>query len=138
MSVQKTEIRVRFGDTDMAGVVYVARYIHYFMCGFEDLFRRIGLPIEDMIKTEIEGFPPTEITIRFLAPAYCGDLLEVHTRIGKSFKKGVTLTFELYRKEDETLLATGSITFISINEKRKAITLPQYIMEALHTFEEEN
>ncbi|MBW1769343.1 MAG: acyl-CoA thioesterase [Deltaproteobacteria bacterium] len=88
MPVHKTEIRVRFGDTDMAGVVYVPRYIHYFVCAFEEFFRSIGVPIEQTITNEIKGFPPTEIKCRFKAPAYCGDLLEVHTRVANIFKKG--------------------------------------------------
>ena len=35
MATHKTEIRVRFGDTDMAGVVYVVQYINYFI-GIDD------------------------------------------------------------------------------------------------------
>jgi len=139
MPVHKTEIRVRFGDTDMAGVVYVPRYIHYFVCAFEEFFRSIGVPIEQTITNEIKGFPPTEIKCRFKAPAYCGDLLEVHTRVANVFKKGITFEFDLFRKADKRLLATGTFTNVSINEKRKAVALPalpEYILEAVNKFEQ--
>ena len=83
MSTHKTEIIVRFGDTDMAGVVYLPRYIHFFIVAWEEFFRSIGVPFDKMIKKEIRGFPPVEVNCRFKAPALCGDRLEVYKMGGK-------------------------------------------------------
>ena len=55
----------------------------------------------------------------------------------KSFKKGVTLKFNLYKKGHDKLLTTGTITFISINEKRKPISLPQHVLDRLREYEDE-
>ena len=136
MAVHKTEIRVNFGDTDMAGVVYLPRYIHFFVLSWEDFFRSIGIPFEKMIKQEIMGFPPVEVNCRFKSPAFCGDVLEVHTRVKKIRKKGITFQFDLYRKDDKKLLATGSISSVTINKQFKADYIPDYIMRAIKKFEE--
>ena len=136
MAVHKTEITVRFGDTDMAGVVYLPQYIHYFIIGWEEFFRSIGVPFEKMIKKEIRGLPPVKVNCRFKSPAFCGDFLEVHTRVAKMRKKEVTFKFDLYRKADKKLLATGSIASVPINEKFQAANLPEYILEAIKEFEE--
>ena len=134
MSIHKTEIKVRFGDTDMAGVVYLPRYVHFFVIAWEELFESIGVPFEKMIKKEIRGFPPVEVNCRFMAPALCGDLLEVHTQVAQVEKRKIVLKFKLYRKEDERLLATGDMTCVPISEKFKAIQIPEYILEEVNAF----
>ena len=136
MPVHKTEIRVRFGDTDMAGVVYLPQYIHYFVVAWEELFRSIGVPFEKIIKKENSGVPPVEVNCRFKAPAYCGELLEVHTRITRILRKGITLKFDLYRKGNKELLATGTFTCMTINDTFKAIPVPEYILEAIKRIKE--
>ncbi|MFH1349653.1 MAG: thioesterase family protein [Pseudomonadota bacterium] len=136
MSVHKTEIRVRFGDTDMAGVVYLPRYIHYFVIAWEELFRSLGMPFEGMVKKDTSGMPPVELNCRFKAPAYCGDLLEVHTQVTRILKRGVTFKFDLYRKEDKRLLVTGTMTCMTVNEGFKSSRLPDYILEAVTKFKE--
>ena len=134
MSTHKTEIIVRFGDTDMAGVVYLPRYIHFFIVAWEEFFRSIDVPFDKMLKKEIRGFPPVEVNCRFKAPALCGDRLEVHTQVEIMNKRMIILKFKLYRQEDEKLLATGNITCVPINEGFKASPIPEYILEAINKF----
>ena len=134
MSTHKTEIKVRFGDTDMAGVVYLPRYVHFFVIAWEEFFESIGVPFDRMIKKEKRGFPPVEVNCRFMAPALCGDLLEVHTQVAQVKKRKICLKFKLYRKEDERLLATGDMTCVPINEKFKATQIPEYILEGVNAF----
>ncbi|MBW1724957.1 MAG: acyl-CoA thioesterase, partial [Deltaproteobacteria bacterium] len=43
MLVHKTEVQVRFGDTDPYGVVYFVAYFRYFHQGIEEFLRHIGI-----------------------------------------------------------------------------------------------
>ena len=73
MRAYKSKIRVRFGDTDMAGPVYLPQYVHYFATGLEDYLRSLGFPLEKVIK-EV-GLPPVKFHSQFKSSAFCGDLL---------------------------------------------------------------
>lgn len=134
MRTYDTQIKVRFGDTDMAGVVYLPRYVHFFIVAWEEFVSSIGVPFDKMIKKEIRGFPPVAVNCRFLSPAFCGDLLEVHTQIAQVKKRKILLKFKLYRKEDERLLATGDMTCVPISRKHKATQIPEYILERVNAF----
>ena len=95
MEIHKTQIRVRFGETDMAGPVYLKEYIHYFVVAWEELFRDFGFPFEVAIGDHMFAFPPVEVKARITYPAYCGDLLEIQTRIEKMMRMTFTLAFKV-------------------------------------------
>ena len=44
----KSELRVRFGETDLQGVVYNAEFLAYFDAAQADYFRHLGVPLGDM------------------------------------------------------------------------------------------
>ncbi len=131
MLVHKTQVQVRFGDTDPYGVVYFVAYFRYFHQGIEEFLRHIGINPGSFFRNTEEkfGMPKVAADCHFLAPAYYGDLLEMHTSIKEIREKAIIFQFHFYRPPKTRLLAEGSVTFVAIDHTWKAIPLPKIIAE---------
>jgi acyl-CoA thioester hydrolase len=133
MSIHKTEVRVRFGDTDPYGVVYFVSYFRYCHRGIEEFLRYLGLAPEAIFRNREEkfGLPIVAADCRFLAPARYGDLLEMHTSVKERKDKAIVFQFQFYRPGDSRLLAEGSATCVAIDHTWKSRPLPEVLAEKL-------
>jgi len=102
----RTEIRVRYADTDQMRMVYYSRYFEYFEQGRSDLLRSVGLPYS---RIESLGFhlPVAEAYARYLKPARFDDLLAVTTMLRELPQARVRIEYELHDADSGELLVTG-------------------------------
>jgi YbgC/YbaW family acyl-CoA thioester hydrolase len=131
--VHKTQVRVRFGDTDPYGIVYFASYFRYCHRAIEEFLRSVGLPPEETFKNVKEGFglPIVEAWGRFRRPSQYGDLLHIETRIQEMRSKALVFRFEFYPETGRELLAEGTATLVAIGADWRARELPERIKKAL-------
>jgi acyl-CoA thioester hydrolase len=131
--VHRTEVRVRFGDTDPYGIVYFVSYFRYCHRAIEEFLRACGLPPDQTFKNVQEGFglPIVEAWGRFRRPSRYGDLLTIETRIQEIRGKAIVFRFEFYPETGRDLLAEGTATLVAIGPDWKAKDLPERIKEAL-------
>jgi acyl-CoA thioester hydrolase len=132
--VQRTTVRVRFGDTDPYGIVYFVSYFRYCHRAIEEYLRALGLKPEETFKNVKEGFglPIVEAWCRFRRPARYGDLLRIETRIQELRAKAVIFRFEFYPEEGTELVAEGTANLLAIDNAWKVRDLPERLKE---TFE---
>lgn len=76
----KTEIRVRYAETDQMGYVYYGNYAMYFEVARVEALRSIGFSYRVMEESGIL-MPVLESHIRYLRPGKYDDLLTIHTVI---------------------------------------------------------
>jgi len=83
----KTEILVRFGDLDAAGIAYYPRLVNFLHETFEDFFAgHVGRPYPEVFREGL-GFPTVKVEMEFLSPVHYGDRVEVSLvveRLGRS------------------------------------------------------
>lgn len=68
-----TEVTVTWGESDPFGLVYYPRILAWFNDAEHELFRRIGYPIDAMIRGERTTFVMGDVRFRFVGPAAYGD-----------------------------------------------------------------
>lgn len=73
--------RVYWEDTDAGGVVYHARYLHFFERARSDWLRRLGFAQRELRETEGCLFAVTRMALEFLSPARLDDELEITVRV---------------------------------------------------------
>jgi acyl-CoA thioester hydrolase len=131
--VNRTFVRVRFGDTDPYGIVYFVSYLRYCHRAIEEFLRACGLRPEETFKNVAEGFglPIVEAWGRFRRPSRYGDLLRMETRVQEMRDKAVRFRFEFYPEAGEELLAEGTATLVAIDGTWRARALPARIRAAL-------
>ena len=98
-------VRVIFGDTDAAGIVYYGNYLRWFEVGRAELMRRKGYSYLVTMEGGVQ-LPVIEAGARYHASARYDDVLRILAEI-REFQ-GVRLTFG-YRieRDDGTSLVTG-------------------------------
>jgi YbgC/YbaW family acyl-CoA thioester hydrolase len=131
--VHRTQVRVRFGDTDPYGIVYFASYFRYCHRAIEDFLRACGLPPEETFKNVAEefGLPIVEAWGRFRRPSRYGDLLRIETRVQEIRARGLVFRFEFFPETGRELLAEGTATLVAIGSDWKARELPERVKEAV-------
>jgi len=131
--VHRTQVRVRFGDTDPYGIVYFVSYFRYCHRAIEEFLRAAGLPPEETFKNVREGFglPIVEAWGRFRRPSQYGALLHIETRIQEVRAKAILFRFEFYPETGRELLAEGTATLVAIGADWRVRELPERIKAAL-------
>ena len=73
-------LKVQYEDTDLAGIVYHARYLAFAERARSAMLRIAGID-QRLLRGEGKVFAVRRIGIDYLAPAALGDALEVRTRL---------------------------------------------------------
>jgi len=124
----ETEIRVKYADTDQMGVVYYSKYLEYFEVGRTELLRELGIPYSVL---EVDGIylPVVECTCRYKRPARYDDVLKVVTSVRDLGRASMCMEYEIYRKEDSSLIASGFTRHASVDSSGKPVSMPDAVRE---------
>ena len=99
-----THVRVRYAETDAAGVVYYGNYLTYFEVVRVELLRALGHPIAS-IEAQGVRMPVVEARLKYLRPARLDDLLEVSVSVDSVGPASFAFAYEVTR--DGLLLVAG-------------------------------
>ncbi len=101
-----TQLRVRYADTDAAGIVHYARYLVFFEAGRAEAIRQLGSLDEEVAACTLRA-PVLEATIRYRAPAMFDELLVIQSRVVEMADGRFRFAYEVRRVADQVLIATG-------------------------------
>lgn len=102
MRTHTTALRVRFGDTDAAGMVFYPNIFAYFDVAAHELLRSCGYALGERLRREGIAFPLVESGARFHAPLHHDEELALSARVAHIG----TSSFRVeYRIEREGVLA---------------------------------
>ncbi len=132
----KSEFRVRFGETDLQGVVFNANFLLYTDTTQLDYFRHIGVPYDELRRQGHDVYL-VDVRLRFRAPARFDEVIESFTRISGFGNSSLRMEFEMYEKESGRLLAECGATYVIVEEASGRPTrAPAYLRAAVIAFEE--
>lgn len=133
MIEHKSQIRVRYADTDMMGVVYHANYAIYFEVARTEMFREIDMPYAEMENNGIR-LPVVDLHCKYFRPAKYDDLLTVTATMREL--PGVRVKFDyLVENQNGEKLCEGDTTlvFTDINTGRP-VRMPLYVEKVLQKY----
>lgn len=128
----ETRLRVRYAETDQAGVVYHSNYLIWFEVGRVELCRDYGFNYRDMEREANAYLPVTEARVRYRNPATYDDQILVRTRIAEIRSRAITFAYQVVRDSDRSLLAEGETIHIVTNEEGRARSFPPEFAEKLY------
>lgn len=127
----ETRLRVRYAETDQAGVVYHSNYLIWFEVGRVELCRDHGFNYRDMERESNALLPVTEARLRCRNPALYDDVILIRTRVSALRSRAISFVYQVLRAEDGTLLAEGETHHIVMNRAGRARTFPPEFAERL-------
>jgi acyl-CoA thioester hydrolase len=123
-------VRMYWEDTDAGGIVYHARYLHFFERARTEWLRH--LRIEQMAMKHATGgmFVVQSLQLRYAAPAYLDDLLITRTTLETLGKASCTMRQTAHR--GALLLADFSVRLGFVNSQSALpMRLPTLVYDAL-------
>ena len=129
MLSSRSQIRVRYAETDMMGIAYHANYLPWMEIGRTDLLREHGFPYAEM---ERAGYrlPVLEVGVRYLRPALYDDVITVETTLAEKPSVRVRLEYRILR--GDTLLATGHTAHAFLNHQNEPVRPPPDFVAAVN------
>ena len=108
--------RVRFGETDMQGVVYYANYLLFAEVGRVAYLRELGIDYKrDLIEKGVD-FTIGEASVRYQAPLRFDDEYDIRVRVGEI--RGSSWIFEYaFDRSDGQRCAVGSTVQVILDPK---------------------
>jgi acyl-CoA thioester hydrolase len=127
-SKSHVEIRVRFGETDLMGIVHHASYLSYFEAARVAWLRRRGVTYKTWAERGWH-LPVVEANLRYRAPAKFEDVLTVEVELSEIRSHSLRFTYKVTRDAD--LLAEGETRLACVDGKHELLKLPDALVEVL-------
>jgi len=130
MISSKTEVRIRYSETDKMGYVYYGNYAQFFEIGRTNMLRDYGMTYRQM---ENEGImlPVRSMEVRYHSPAFYDDLLMITTYIKTLPTKRLLFEHEIHNQE-EKLIVSGKVELVFVSaHTRKPVDPPKEFMDKM-------
>jgi len=117
-------LKVRSYELDAQGHVNYAVYLNYLEYCRVAAMEQIGLPFEEFIKNG-KFVVIVEANLKYLAPAFLGDELEVTLEGKESGRTSITFIQEIFNKKTNKKILTAQLTAVFINREGKAVPVDE-------------
>ena len=120
-----TNITVRFGDCDPAGIVYYPVFFHYYHIALEEFFAvRCGITYHDLRECERLGFPTVKSEAEFFAPLTDGDRVTVEMNVSRVGNSSVMFVYRLMR-DGQLCAQTTNVNVCMDMEAMRSVAIPE-------------
>lgn len=132
----KTQRRVEFRDTDMAGIVHFSNFFLYMEQAEHAFLRSLGLSVVGQFNDEKISWPRVNAHCNYRNSVRFEELIDIQVRVTRIGTKSISYGFDFQR--DAIPIAEGSVTVVSCvivpDEKPKAVPVPPAFIDRLQPF----
>jgi acyl-CoA thioester hydrolase len=115
-SLSVVRVRVRFGETDLMGIVHHASYVSYMEVARIEWLRRRGVTYADWAAHGVH-LPVVELALKYRAPARFDEEIDVHVSLVEVGAASVRFDYRLVRASDGLLCTEGSTRLACIDSQ---------------------
>lgn len=101
-------VRIYVEDTDAGGIVFYANYLKYFERARTEWVRYGGVALRGRLEEGI-AFVVHSLSMRYYAPAYLDDELEISADLVSATRTSMTFQQEAWRREDSRTLVSAEV-----------------------------
>jgi acyl-CoA thioester hydrolase len=138
-AVSHVEVRVRFGETDLMGIVHHANYLGYFEAARVAWLRRRGAVYATWAARGWH-LPVVETAVRYRAPARFDDVLMVTVELAEIRSHSMRFAYRVTRRKEAApaeperkprILADGFTRLACVDSSHELLRLPHGLVEVL-------
>jgi 4-hydroxybenzoyl-CoA thioesterase len=125
------EFKVRWGDTDAAGIVFYPNFYKWMNEATHEFFAKIGLPASTLFEEEQIAIPLLETHCEFKSPLLFEDIVNIRSSVVEVRNKVFKMSHQFYRGDQ--LIAEGYEVraWTLFKDKPKAQPIPDNIREKM-------
>ena len=128
-----SQLKIRFGDIDRAGIVYYPRFMHYFHIALEEFFAsELGIEYHEMVETHRIGLPTVRLETDFNRPFSYGDNIEVEVSVQTVGRTSIAFGYRVFKQgENEPRIIGRNVTVCLDMDTFKKMGIPTWFRELL-------
>ena len=127
--IDRKEVMVRFGEVDSMNIVWHGNYLKYFEDGRESFGAKYNLGYLDVYRYNVM-IPIVKVTCDYKMPLKYGDTAIVETRFVNCEAAKILFEYQIFRKSDNQLVATGSSMQVFLTPDHELLlTAPQFFID---------
>ena len=129
----RSQLKIRFGDIDHAGIVYYPRFLHYFHVALEEFFgQELGIDYPILINEHRIGLPTVHLETDFNRPMRYGDRIEVEVSVSKIGKTSITFGYSVFKQGEDKPWVVGHNVVVCLDMNTfKKIDIPDWLRQRL-------
>ncbi len=122
--VHKTELKVRYAETDNMGIVYYANYLVWFEVGRTEYLLAQGLDYREVEKGGL-FMAVVEAHASYKAPAHYNETIIIEAWPVEVRISSLRFEYRVLRKNDQKVLCVGYTTHVLIDKNMKPRKIPE-------------
>lgn len=126
----RSEVRVRYAETDQMGVVYHANYLVWCEIGRTDFIRAVGRSYADLERDGVT-LAVSEATMRYVGSASYDDRVVIRTVLDDVRSRTMRFAYHIQHAETGATLVKATTTLIALGSSGRPSRLPPPLLEAL-------
>ncbi|WP_417496466.1 YbgC/FadM family acyl-CoA thioesterase [Maricaulis sp.] len=127
--IHRLPVRVYYEDTDFSGVVYHARYLHFFERGRTDSLRCLGVSHTELAtQADPLALAVRRMNVEFVRAAKVDDALVVETIYRP--QQGARLMLDQVLRRDGEIVATAAVQAVCMDPSGRAKRPPKSMAQA--------
>jgi acyl-CoA thioester hydrolase len=124
-----TFITARYQETDKMGIIHHSVYPVWFEAARTEFIRSCGYSYSALENMGLM-LPLIKLEVEYLLPSYYEDEIIIRSRIKELTRTRLTVSYEVYRKSNETvLLNRGSTTHVFTDKDLRPVNLQKKFPE---------
>ena len=129
----RSQLKIRFGDIDRAGIVYYPRFMHYFHVAMEEFFAgELAIEYHAMVETHRIGLPTVHLQTDFSRPFSYGDNIEVEVSVLKVGRSSITFGYRVFKQgENESRIIGCNVTVCLNMDTFEKVGIPTWFRQLL-------
>ncbi len=129
-----TQLRVIYGDTDQAGIVYYANYLRFFEAARNEFIRAKGLTYRGFEAEHRLRLPVVEAGVHYKQPARYDDLVTIEIALTQARRASARFDYRVVRGGD--LLVTGHTVHACVDLEGRIQRMPKDLLARLSAGEQ--
>jgi acyl-CoA thioester hydrolase len=123
--------RVRFGETDLQGVVYYANYLLFAEVGRMAYLRELGVDYRKDLLERGSDFTIGEATVRYQAPLRFDDEYDIRVRVGEIRNSSWAFEYAFDRADGQRCAVGSTVQVILDRATGKPARIPAHLRAVL-------
>ena len=129
----RSQLKIRFGDINRAGIVYYPRFMHYFHVALEEFFAgELGVEYHAVVEKHRIGLPTVHLETDFSRPFSYGDKIEVEVCVLKIGRSSITFGYRVFKEGETDPRIVGHNVTVCLNmDSFKKMEIPDWFRKLL-------
>ena len=114
--ISKSQVVVRYAETDQMGIVHHSNYPVWYEIGRTDLIKETGITYSELERMGVMT-PLVELSCRYIGVARYEDVLTVETSIAELTPSRIRFAYRVFKQGEDKPINTGSTLHAGVNAK---------------------